>query len=43
MSRIDPPKKHRIQMTLDNAFNLSRHDANVEEDVDFEIDTNIEE
>ena len=30
-------------MTLDDAFNLSRHDANVEEDVDFEIDTNIEE
>ena len=30
-------------MTLNNAFNLSWHDANVEEDVDFETNTNIEE
>ena len=42
MSRIGQPKKHGRQMTLD-AFNLSRHDANVEEDVDFEIDMNTEE
>ena len=43
MSRIGRPKKHGRQMTLDIVFNLSRHGENVEEDVDFEIDTNIEE
>ena len=38
MSRIGQPKKHGRQMTLNNAFNFSRHDANVEEDVDFEYE-----
>jgi hypothetical protein len=28
---------------LANTFNLNQHDANVDEDVDFEIEKNIEE
>jgi hypothetical protein len=43
MSQIGRPKKHGRQTMLDDVFNLSQHDANVEEDVDFEIDKNIEE
>ena len=42
MYRIGRPKKHGRQMTLDNVFNLTWHDANIEEDVDFEIEKNIE-
>ena len=43
MSRIGWPKKHGRQTTLDNVFNLSQHDVNVEEDFDFENDKDIEE
>ena len=43
MSRIGRPKKHGRQTTLDNIFNLSRHDVHVEEDVDFENEEYIEE
>ena len=43
MSRISWPKTHGRQTTLDNVFNLSHHDVNVEEDVHFENEKNIEE
>ena len=43
MFGISRPKKHGRQTTLDNVFNFSHHDVNVEEDVDFENDKNVEE
>jgi hypothetical protein len=43
MSRIGRPKKHGRQITLADAFKLKQDDTNIEENVDFEDDINIEE
>jgi hypothetical protein len=43
MSRIGRPKKHGRQITLAVAFKLKQDDTNIEENVDFEDDINIEE
>ena len=43
MSRIGRRKKHGRQITLAHAFKLKQDDTNIEENVDFEDDINIEE